>query len=683
MLPAGICRINRSVDTAAARATYAAGRSCREGDPVPFHALRPGLAAFTAIAGIALLAGCSRHGGAGGAGPAAQSAAPRATSTLAIAGRQLDGADQATIRAYLQTVREIKPKRFAVRWSADTVAVSREAAMRSLQSINEDGSLYTFASSEPVVKRLQPGSIMWIWDIAIRRVDSVVQLDDVTLVHAKPVALTEALTQADIEFESPVDFASAYGALRPHLPKQAPPQKTSRLDAASPFRRVTLGPEEPDAPPSPPPDSANGTPDDEDDYGLVAATQDGYTGRLKGFEYSLGYKVFPSHVSFEIEARKEEEGDGRGEGNEIHRDQRDEFFELVNDEREAKHRASEDYDEMASLTVELHKAQNARNSAMGKSQNAQEMSEAIEKYKEERQEAIEKYKEAKAEGLKDEAKIHSLVKAGSLAKEVFYIASDNLDVRFKAEADLERATLEEKIQIDQSALSPTGNLSAFATRFKNMSGRMDLEFVGRLGQPGNGAVGVPVMHVPVVMNIPMPAYGIPFVAQAAADFLLKVFLSGNHATQHLSGHFTFGGGGGLDATAKQTHADSDLSGSKPEIDAETAESPGTSGAVVAVQIPRVGIGIGFIGASTMAYVDQISVVTMTNSAGVATLNPACTRDTWDATFHVGIETSVMPIPIPLVQTVASQALSQAIEVGHVQPWKHVDPDIPMCHLHHE
>jgi hypothetical protein len=141
----------------------------------------------------------------------------------------LDGADQATIRTYLQTVQDVKPKKFFVQWSPDTVPVTRDEAIRSLQSIDEDGSLYTFASSEPVVGRLAPGRILWIWDVAIRRIDSVANLGDVTIVRTKPVALTEALPEADIEFETAPNFADAYGGLRPHSPKQPPPQKNSEF----------------------------------------------------------------------------------------------------------------------------------------------------------------------------------------------------------------------------------------------------------------------------------------------------------------------------------------------------------------------------------------------------------------------------------------------------------------------
>jgi hypothetical protein len=213
-----------------------------------------------------------------------------------------------------------------------------------------------------------------------------------------------------------------------------------------------------------------------------------------------------------------------------------------------------------------------------------------------------------------------------------------------------------------------------------MKGNVELEFVGRLGQPGNGAVSVPVVNVPVVMNIPVPVEGIPLVVQFAADFMVKLFLSGNQATHHFAAHFQFGGGAGLNSTSKGTEAQGDFTGSEPEVESKTAESPGTSGLVLAVQLPRFGLGIGFLGASGMAYMDLVHVLTVTNSASVAALNPPCHRFTLDRVGSVGVDVSVMPIPFPLVQLVASHALSQRKEVWRAPQWKLIDPNIPVCRL---
>src|ERR1051326_4132586 len=450
---------------------------------------------------------------------------PPSGSTLAIAGRMLDGADQATIHTYLQTVQDVKPKKFSVQWSPDTVPVSRDEAMRSLQSINEDGSLYTFASSEPVVGRLAPGRILWIWDVTIRRIVSVSNLGDVTIVRTKPVALTQALPEADIEFETAPNFANAYGGLRPHSLKQLPAQKTSAVLRQPIFRLASLNIDDPPQPkPGEQPAEQDPAPSDEDDtdYGLVAATQDGYNGRVGGFEYSMEYKGSPSRLSYEFEARKEEEKGGSGENNEIHRDQRDEYFELVKEQREAEHEERILAARIADLDQQLNAAQNkavaaAKGDASFNAIIIQLKGDKIAAYKESN-----KYKD---EAAAVEANTTKLAAAGALAKKVFYIISDNLDVRFRSKVDLDRCAFSGNIH------TAGGSLTQFAAHFKDMKGNVELEFAGRLGQGGNAAASVPVVNVPVVMNIPVPVEGIPLVVQFATNFMVKLFLAGNHATR--------------------------------------------------------------------------------------------------------------------------------------------------------
>jgi hypothetical protein len=109
-------------------------------------------------------------------------------------------------------------------------------------------------------------------------------------------------------------------------------------------------------------------------------------------------------------------------------------------------------------------------------------------------------------------------------------------------------------------------------------------------------------------------------------------------------------------------------------------SPGTSGLVLAVQLPRFGLGVGFLGSHAMAYMDLVHVLTMTNSASVAALNPQCHRYTLDTIGSVGVDVSVVPIPFPLIQAAASKALSQRKEVWRAPQWKFIEPDIAMCRL---
>jgi hypothetical protein len=627
-----------------------------------------------AVATTALLAGC-KHGQQDTSRLGERAKAPSG-STLGIAGRMLDGADQATIRTYLQTVQDVKPKKFSVQWSPDTVPVTRDEAIRSLQSIDEGGSLYTFASSEPVVGRLAPGRILWIWDVAIRRIDSVANLGDVTIVHTKPVALTEALPEADIEFETAPNFADAYGGLRPHSPKQPPPQKSSEFIRRPSFRLAALNTDEPKQPKpgEQPGNQKNPAPSDEDDndYGLVAATQDGYNGRVGGFEYSMEYKVSQSRLSYEFEARKEEEKSGSAENSEIHRDQRDEYFELVKEQRDAVHEEHVAAARIFDLTQQEWAATAGYAHAADKTSTS--MNALSAQYRQELAKAYQEYNKWKDEANEDEAKMKKLAAAGALAKKVFYIISDNLDVRFRSKVDLDRSAFSGNIH------TAGGSLTQLAAHFKDMKGNVELEFVGRLGQGGNGAVSVPVVNVPVVMNIPVPVEGIPLVVQFATNFMVKLFLAGNHATQHFTTHFQFNGGAGLDSTSNGTNTEGNLSSSEPEVGEKAAMSPGTSGLVLAVQLPRFGLGVGFLGSHAMAYMDLVHVLTMTNSASVAALNPQCHRYTLDTIGSVGVDVSVVPIPFPLVQAAASKALSQRKEVWRAPQWKFIEPDIAMCRL---
>jgi hypothetical protein len=639
--------------------------------------------ALGCLLAVASLAGCGKKSEPGSAAPAAVASGPPPGATLAIAGQFFDGSDPAAIRAYLQSVREIKPKKFDVQWSPDTVAVGRDEAMRSLRAVSEDGSVYTLASSEPAVAKLKPGSILWIYDIAVRRVDHLVTDGDATLVYTKPIALTEAFTRADIEFDSPASLPDYYSNFRPHLPRAPKPAKTSRVPTSSPFRLVAFTPAAPGAEggeQAPGPDAgsdANSGQDEEaeneDDYGEGMATSNGYTGSLAGFEYSLDYKARPDHLSFELEARKEEEGEAEAAHKESHEDQREEFHKYLEEEKEAKKEELEAGNERHKLEMQMQAlddeiAKPGMNPAQLKSLKAQR-----EVDQEKLMEATKEYNEAVKKRHDAAEKKKKWAMAGGLAKKVFEIVSDNVDIRFRSKVELDQFSISGVLQLAQ------GQIQQAATQFKNLNGHLDAEFIGRLGEAGSGAVNVPVVHIPVVFNEPFPIYGLPFVIQFGGDFLVKVFLSGKHASIHWTGNYKFSGSGGFHADKSKTDSDSTLTATEPEFGEKEAMSPGTSGVVVAVQLPRLGFGFGAFGASSVAYIDWVNVLTTTNSAAVAVLGPQCKRMTLAQIAHVGIDTEVMPLPVPFIQSIASGALSPKKELYKKEKvW--VDPDIKMCRI---
>src|SRR5262249_29424055 len=115
----------------------------------------------------------------------------------------------------------------------------KAAALRSLRAVSRDGATFTFSSDEPALAKLKPGtSILWVWDIAVRKVDSVETFGEVTHVHTSVVKLTEAMPNAQIEFETPLKLQNYYPQRRIEAPEPATAQHRARTPG---FRYVLFG----------------------------------------------------------------------------------------------------------------------------------------------------------------------------------------------------------------------------------------------------------------------------------------------------------------------------------------------------------------------------------------------------------------------------------------------------------
>ena len=681
---------------------------------VPLPVLAIALAAL-------LLGGCGKHGTDQPSPPPAVSSKPGpggyggSPSTLSIAGRFMLGADQEAIQGYLRTVREVKPKKFEVKWNPDTVAVSREEAMRALRSIDAHGSEFTFSKDEPVVAKLVPGRILWIWDIALCRIDRIDDLGHTIAVHTRPIALTEAMTDAKIEFEAPTHFGDAYGTYRPRPPEgppAAPHASTARR--TSPFRLVSfpMVSNSPDAPATEGGGSGDATGDEKSDESedMVAGTMDGFNGKILGFEYAIGYKVEGEKLDLQIEGRKEEEGGGgAAESNEITKEHRREFFEAIHEQHEARHRKDEakhKWEHVKKLHKELDSELDtqyhdpANGSMAGKSEAAQEGVKALGRLgvaqkgptAQEGSDTLDRLGQAEEKRIRGELddlaheynqeltkehaaerKAKKLALAGAIAKHVFEIVSENVDMRFRGRVQVDGAVASAALQI------ASGQMAAAKVTFSQMSGRVGFELIGRLGQPGTGIISIPVAHIPVGFNVPLPIDGIPFVIEVGADFLLKVGMSGQHATQHIDGHYFFGGDAGMHSAASGAGTDGGIEAKELEFNNEGI-SPGASAVVLAVQLPKLGLGLGMFGAGAMAFVDVVTVVSNTNSAAVALGVPSCQRATLDIVPHVGVEIQLMPLPIPLLAELGSALLTQKVELKPTFHRERITPDRQMCKL---
>lgn len=694
-----------------------AAAAALQGERVMRRATFAPLRALLAGAALALLAleGCSKHAATGGAEGGTPSSGPPPGSTLAIAGQMFTGDSPDAIRAYLRTVKEIKPTKFEVQWNPATVAVSKDEAIRSLRSISQDGSTFRLASSEPVVAKLKPGSILWIWDIAVRKVERLEIEDDVTVLYTSSVPLTEAMPNAQIEFEGPVSLPDYYIAHRSRpAPATAPP--VARFPGRWQFIPVALDADPPASPSDQNPDNSapgNDSSDSEDTQEAGTPAGDGYTSKIMGFDYSLGYRTRPDGLTLTLEAKKGEEG-GESSGTESEGADKikEKYKELTAEAKTAEQEAQKAQKEIDSLQADLKQldATYQQNVEQAKADAAArgnpnyqgpkpppvptnsngspltlqgQIDQLTSYYNKQKSTEISKIHadlkvrmEAQKRQMDADAERKRLADLGGVAKKFFEIASDNLDVRFRAKTDLDNFAMNGVLAIK------SGKLADAAAQFKKVNGRIAVSFIGRFGKPGNGAVKVPVVNIPIAFNIPFPIGGLPFVIQVGSDFLVNVFLAGKNSSMKFDGTYAFSGSEGIRTVNGATSENGSMTGGEPQIQDSAGMSPGVSGLVLGVQVPRLGFGFGVLGMSSVAYFDVVNVLTMTNSAAVAIgmLTPPCRRVSLSSVGHVGVSTNIVPWPIPYV----ADKINTALSTKPKEVFKHekvmLDPPIKACEI---
>jgi hypothetical protein len=628
------------------------------------------------------------------------------------AGVPLRGNSTEALRAYLNSVEEIKPKRFEVQWNPATVAIDKAAALRSLRTVSRDGSTFTFASDEPAVGKLKPGSILWVWDIAVRKVDSVETLGAVTHVHTSVVTLTEAMPNAQIEFETPVKLQNYY----PQRKIEPPVQSTARRHSPPPGFRYVLftepapgeqpgGNDPTTLPPENLPDPDSPQDSDDDDWYDEGMSADGFNGTKNGWAYSVGYRVRPGGITVELQARKGDlEGGESGQHSlipeykaiekdrgEIHKGIEQAEQEIKEEEKGVRETDQEFEQEMKQLLDDQANRKDPNYTGPTLPRQVNKYGEPItdkaaqqllkDKWQKKHDVEIQKL-QAKEQILgewrikKDqlEARKRALKVAKGVATQLYQIADDNFDARLRGRVDLDGFTIGANLGF------VNGDIDVAATHFKNLNGTVQAEMIGRLGKAGNEATKIPVMHVPVEFNVPIPVGGVPFVVQLGSDFLITLSLSGMHASLTAQGQVAFKGDSGLTYAKGKANYDSSFSTSgDPQITNYKGMSPGVSAVVLAIQLPRVGLGLGVFGVSSVAYMDVINVITMTQAGVVgAGLLPQCKRMTYNAVGHVGVETNVIPLPFVDTSSVAG-ALTTKKEIFNTTTQK-LDPPVKACEI---
>lgn len=631
-------------------------------------------------------------------------------------GTALHGNDAAALRAYIESVAQVTPRTFKVQWSPATVAIDRAAALRSLRSVSADGAVIGLASSEPAVANLKPGSILWVWDIAVRKVQSLETRGDVTLVTTIPVALPEAIPNAEIDFEVPPPLNSYYISRRAVAPaaaatarlrrRSSPQFLLTRYDATSPAEPPAAAPDAP-ADASAPAGSHSNAGDDWFDEGMSA---NGYTGSKDDWTYSIGYGTRPGGITLELQARKGDDVSGGTESGvdpdavakkykEIEQDRKeigeqiDKVERDLGEEQKALKQVDSDYErQMQQLQQDQQNRNNPDYSGprppprttdsggfpltdKAAQQRLQKEWDAKRDIEAKKLAAVEQILSASRTRLDAiEARKRALKAAKAVAKQLWDIVSDNVDARLRARLELDGFTMGENL------VFRNGEVDLASTHFKNLNGNVHAQLIGRLGHEGSEQIKIPVIQVPIAFNVPIPVGGIPFVVQVGADFALTMSLTGAKATLSVDGQTAFSGDSGFDYSKSKASYSTEFKGQDPQISDYKGFSLGVSAVVLGVQIPRLGMGLGVFGVSSVAYMDVVNVITMTNGAAIVTGlgAPPCKRITYNAVGHVGIDTTIVPLPFGAAEKVG-KSLSPKKEIFNRQK-ELLDPPVKMCEV---
>jgi hypothetical protein len=99
--------------------------------------------------------------------------------------------------------------KFDVTFKPATVVIDPDTTRKTFQAISDDGAIFVFDSSAPLIRKLQPGSVMLLQGLAMRKVVAVENRGDSVVIATEQATLTDAIETGHIHWDAPISFAGA------------------------------------------------------------------------------------------------------------------------------------------------------------------------------------------------------------------------------------------------------------------------------------------------------------------------------------------------------------------------------------------------------------------------------------------------------------------------------------------
>lgn len=489
------------------------------------------------------------------------------------------------LQSYLSAVAPARQVSGSVDFRPGVVVVDREAALESLLEVSPDGDVFRFLGGPAALRAIEPGRILLVWGVALRRVEQVSTLGDTVVVLTGPAPLSDAITRADLRWQGGV------GAKDPVL------LALTETDPAAALQRTAA-----DSRPRPGIYLASWGPDqDSEPHHPEAASPPHYplhhAGSVSDYGYTIGFGregdalVFDVAVSTDVPASLAY----------------DESW-IARQKRQDAARDAASAGGSKSLTGQLTErlGSEARRRTAGKVGSPDGMD------------------EGKGSGGFNPGRIRSpsLSRLG--------------DIRVHAWGRV-NGLWDGALDIDD------GQVGQLSTGYRH-DGLVNFEWTARLAEPGILSDNA-VLKIPAALRVPMIVMGLPFFYEVSVSFLLAPGLTSQHATSHARFNVRFGGDAGIRvAPGNVTAHGQPTAESAIDLSAVGTTSLGASAFVAAVQAPRLGVGIGLLGSEGLTAVDVVTAAN-TITPGATMLRP-CWETTLKVTISAITSAKLLGFEIP-------------------------------------
>ena len=266
--------------------------------------------------------------------------------------------------------------------------------------------------------------------------------------------------------------------------------------------------------------------------------------------------------------------------------------------------------------------------------------------------------------------------------------SDLWDLRIGATGKLKAAATNDTLRVASNILIKDSALALMRTDFSNVSGQLALFFIARRGEKSEQWISTGRMKVelPIRFNIPVIVGGLPMMFQVAFNFIAQPALTTKNDSFTARVDIPFNGNATVTYDKGKVTSGGTMQ-SLPQVLEAFGSSIGVSAILIAVQAPRVGLGLGLFSSSSVGYIDLVNTFTITSSGQLGML--PCKNHQLVATVSAGIDTQIaLPLDgwAKLLGKPLSSTLDDISKAASVRQqlfkkeWYRNEPDIKGCQI---